>query len=416
MPQDDAIEAIMGLIEDQRVLELDQAAVRIPSHSYQEHALADFYANRLADLGLEVEMMDVRHPTDEAKTTRQPVGRLRGTGGGPTLMLNGHMDTIEIVSGWTVDPYGGTFKDGWIWGAGAHDDKGGLAAAICAVEAILRSGTQLKGDVLVCPVACHKGGGVGTRTLLKNGIRPDMCINMEHSANTIATSCVGRVQIRITTRNRGLFFRSSAEAKAAYFNAIEQQAAIIQRLGPSIEPATPGGWLTFTPDPDLPGFPMHLFSAVQKDRYPRECELTLDVRTVPGQTVAHIEADLTGLLEEMKAENPNLDYEIAIPAGGPEDVTCEAPMWIAKDHPLVRALADGHRRTTQSEPVLGGGLRVGNVGDGNILCEAGIPSLQYGPGDIRLYPEWPGPDERVELREVVEASRSIAYAICRICG
>jgi acetylornithine deacetylase/succinyl-diaminopimelate desuccinylase-like protein len=331
-------------------------------------------------------------------------------------MLNGHMDTIEIVSGWTVDPYGATFEDGWIWGAGAHDDKGGLAAALCAVEAILASGTRLKGDVLLCPVACHKGGGVGTRTLLENGVRADMCINMEHSANTIATSCVGRVQIRIATRNKGLFFRYSAEAKAAYYNAIEQQAEIIRRLGPSIEPATPEGWLTFTRDPDLPGFPMHLYSAIHKDSYPRECELLLEVRTVPGQTVAQIESDLTGLLEAIKTENANLDYALAIPAGGPEDVTCEAPMWISKDHPLVLALAEGHRRAARREPVLGGGLRVGNVGDGNILCEAGIPSVQYGPGDIRLYPEWPGPDERVELREVVEASRAIACAIWRICG
>ena len=112
MPTSDDLQKIMGLIEDQRVLDLDQAAVRIPSHSYQEHEVADFYTNRMADIGFEVEMMDVRHPTDAAKTNRQPVGHLHGTGDGPTLMLNGHMDTIEIVSGWTVDPYGGTLEDG----------------------------------------------------------------------------------------------------------------------------------------------------------------------------------------------------------------------------------------------------------------------------------------------------------------
>ena len=67
---------------------------------------------------------------------------------------------------------------------GAHDDKGGVVAAISAVEAIVRSGTRLKGDVLVTPVIAHKLGGAGTRALLKHGVKADLCINMEHSNNT----------------------------------------------------------------------------------------------------------------------------------------------------------------------------------------------------------------------------------------
>jgi acetylornithine deacetylase/succinyl-diaminopimelate desuccinylase-like protein len=92
------------------------------------------------------------------------------------------------------------------------------------------------------------------------------------------------------------------------------------------------------------------------------------------------------------------------------------PMETPKDHPLVVALAEGQRRASGREPELGGALRVGNYGDGNILAAAGIPSVQYGPGDIRIYAEWPAPDERVELRELVEAARAVAYALCRVCG
>lgn len=96
MPQDDAIKAIMGLIEDQRVLELDQAAVRIPSHSYQEHALADFYANRLADLGLEVEIMDVRR---EEPAARRPWHAARTLGGGASgsARREGPMFNVSMV-------------------------------------------------------------------------------------------------------------------------------------------------------------------------------------------------------------------------------------------------------------------------------------------------------------------------------
>src|SRR3989475_11269495 len=106
-------------------------------------------------------MMEAALPAKPGLTTRQPIGRLRGTGGGPSLMLNGHMDPGGEMSGWTVDPYGAKFEDGGVWGMGAHDDKGGVVAAICAVEAIVKSGARLKGDGLVCPVVARKLGGAG---------------------------------------------------------------------------------------------------------------------------------------------------------------------------------------------------------------------------------------------------------------
>ena len=163
---------------------------------------------------------------------------------------------VARCSGWSVDPYGAKFEDGWIWGMGAHDDKGGVVAAISAVEAIVRSGTRLKGDVLVTPVIAHKHGGAGTRALLKHGVKADLCINMEHSNNTIANVCVGVVMVRFTCSAPELFFRYSPEARAAFME--RHRAAdgqIVQRLGPSLRPIPPGGYLTFEPDPELPGFP-----------------------------------------------------------------------------------------------------------------------------------------------------------------
>jgi acetylornithine deacetylase/succinyl-diaminopimelate desuccinylase-like protein len=410
---------MLDLVDERRLLDLERATIRIESHSFQEHALADYYATYMADLGLDVTMMDVPHPMEPERTSRQPVGWLRGSGNGPTLVFNGHMDTVEVMSGWTVDPYGAKFEDGWIWGVGSHDCKGGLAAALCAVEAIIRSGVNRRGHVVVCPVVGHKFGGIGTRALLARGVRGDYCINVEHSTNTIATACVGVVQLRITARNTSLFFRYSAAAKAAYFNSIEQQAEIIRRFGPSIEPATHGTWLTYTLHPDLPGFPMHRFDTISRGgllgQPDRECSLVLQVRTVPGQTIEQIRADATRVLERFRAEQPNVDYELEVPAGGPEDVMYFEPAEVAKDHPLVLALAEGFQLSSKREAVVGGGLRVGNVGDGNLTAAAGVPTVQFGPGDIRLYPEWPAPDERVELRELMEASRAMTGAIYRLC-
>ena len=122
----------MAAVDERRILELEQQSIRIPSSTFEEGKIADLYANYMGDIGLEVEMMEVVHPYDPTKKSRQPIGRLHGTGGGPTLMLNGHMDPGAEMSGWTVDPLGAKFEDGWIWGMGAHDDKGGCVAAIAA--------------------------------------------------------------------------------------------------------------------------------------------------------------------------------------------------------------------------------------------------------------------------------------------
>ena len=158
---DDAEESgrIQGEIDDDRVLKLEQEMIRIPSSTFQEQDLADYLATYMSEIGLAVEMMTVENPLSPGSVTRQPIGRLAGTGGGPSLMLNGHMDPGVEMSGWSVDPYGAKFEDGWIWGMGAHDDKGGIAVMVSGVEAIVRAGIRLRGDVVVCPVVAHKHGG-----------------------------------------------------------------------------------------------------------------------------------------------------------------------------------------------------------------------------------------------------------------
>ncbi len=425
MTEADSLKRVAGHVDEKRVLDLEQALIRIPSSTFKEQAIADFLANYLSDMGLDVEMMDVVHPSEPGKTSRQPIARLKGTGGGPSLMLNGHMDPGVEMSGWSVDPYGAKFEDGWVWGMGAHDDKGGLVGAICGVEAVIKSGTRLKGDVLICPVIAHKLGGAGTRALLDKGVRADLCINMEHSNNTIANVCVGVVMVRIKVTAPELFFRYSKEAKAAYFNPIEQLAEVTRRIGPSLDPIPANGWMTFVPHGDLPGFPTHTFDTIHKEHYyhrnftglsTRDAELQLQFRTVPGQTIASVKADLIRLLDGVKRDHPAFNYELIIPAPGTEKGWCQDPMECGRDHPLTMAVAEGQTQASGQKAEVGGWGRLGNVGDGNIIAALGIPTVQYGPGDIRIYKEWPTPDERVRLSDLVTAAKTIAYATTKLCG
>src|SRR5262249_32344074 len=147
------------------------------------------------------------------------------------------------------------------------------------------------------------------------------------------------------------------------------------------------GWMTFAPHRDLPGFPTHTFDVMHKEHYyfksatgrsSRECELTLQFRTVPGQTVATVEADLRRLLACIKQELPAFNCELEIPAGGTERTWNQRPMVCPADHALVAALAEGQALASGRPAIVGGGGRLGNVGDGNIIQEVlDIPTVQY---------------------------------------
>jgi len=331
-------------------------------------------------------------------------------------MFNGHMDVNVLMPGWTVDPHAGRYEDGWIWGLGAQDDKGGLAAAFLAIEAFGRSGIELKGDLLYCPVATHKLGGTGTRTLLKKGVTADYCINIEHAANTVGSVIVGSVRVKIRTTTPGLFFRFTDEARSRYFNSIEQQALCLSAFGPSLLPVPEDSWLTFTRHPELPDFPMIRYDVIHKDHYGRWCDLVFQIRTVPGMTLASVRRDVEKVIRHLKDTHPTFDCEVTIPANGPDDPFFMEPTELLPDHELVQAVAQGYQAATGQPARIGSVERIGNFGDGNVLHAAGIPSIQFGPGNIKLYPEWPAPDERVHIDELRTTARTCALAAYALCA
>jgi acetylornithine deacetylase/succinyl-diaminopimelate desuccinylase-like protein len=184
--------------------------------------------------------------------------------------------------------------------------------------------------------------------------------------------------------------------------------------------------MRFKPHRELGGFPTHTFDVMHKEHYyfksatgrsTRECELTLQFRTVPGQTVATVRTDLERLLAAIRQEHPAFNCTLEIPAHGTEQSWNQLPMVCPSDHPLVGALAEGQTLASGQPAIVGANGRLGNVGDGNIIQEIlGIPTVQYGPGDIRVYNEWPTPDERVRLSDLVTATRAVTHAAIRLCG
>ena len=414
-------DSILAAVDQDRVLTMEQECVRIPSFSYEEQACADYLGRVMGETGLEVEMMEVEDPMGTGRRSRQPVGRLRGTGDGPSLMLNGHMDHRELVGDWDRDPFSGHFEDGKIYGRGAQDDKGGVVAMISAAEAIRKSGVELKGDVLVCPVMGHKTGGHGTQALIARGFGTDMCINTENSGNGIAHVSCGLTRFRLHARSALIHVNSTPAQRARYLNPVEQLALIVQRMGPSIRPIPEGDWLTFERHPDLPDFPKLHYDEIVGDHMSRvtsdEMTMTVQVRTVPGQSAATIKADVERLLASLAKEHPNIDVTVEAPPQSGRWAGFDGPaLSTPADSKLVQALARNHEMVTGSPPVIGAEPRLGSYNDGNMLAAAGVETVMYGPGDLRMFDAWPTANEYVGLEELMVCTKTLALTIAEICG
>ena len=123
-----------------------------------EREIAEFIADSLREIGLAAEI----HEPAPGRTS--VLGRLAGTGGGRSLMLNAHCDTVDVAG--MAEPFSGAIRDGRLYGRGSYDMKGSLAACMAAAKALAGSGARLRGDVVVAAVADEEYGSLGTRDLI----------------------------------------------------------------------------------------------------------------------------------------------------------------------------------------------------------------------------------------------------------
>ena len=154
-------------IDKSYLTQLTQELVRINSINPSltpdgngEEELGKYVADQLKELGLEVTVSEI------APGRVNTVGMLKGSGGGKSLLLNAHLDTVG-VEGMIIDPFGGELKDGRIFGRGSQDMKGSLAAMIAATKAIVEAGIRLRGDLLITAVADEEHSSIGTEALVK---------------------------------------------------------------------------------------------------------------------------------------------------------------------------------------------------------------------------------------------------------
>ncbi|HZP75063.1 MAG TPA: M20/M25/M40 family metallo-hydrolase [Pseudolabrys sp.] len=395
---------------------MEMIDIRTPTGD--EGELARYIVTRLTQLGVPARLQAVSENRPNA------VASIAGAGGGYNVLLTGHMDTS--YDGTEEYLHGEGFKakainrDDWIWGLGAINMKGGLSAALLAFEAVKKSGLQLRGDLSLgavvgeiekAPVEEFQGEnfagyGTGTRHLVLHGLSADFAILAEHTAFKIGLGNLGCIWAKITTR--GTTAHSALTNRPGIENAIARmhqvQSAIAswgakysekcQFMGerPNVTVAAIRG-----------GLPWRL------SRNPVECNLYLDIRTVPGQSTEEVKRDLRSVLQACAKEKGMVEPELEFYLNDP-------PTQIDRNLPVVQALTAAHTSVIGTSPEM---VTRRPAADSTHLTRYDVPCVVYGPGG-RLHPDVRGQmhaaGEHIHVEDVVTAARVYLATILRLAN
>ena len=346
----------------------------------------------------------------------QVIGRIPGTGGGRSLMLNGHLDNDSITASWRWNPYEPRIDGNRLWGAGIHNMKSGVAAMLAAAIAVKRSGVTLAGDVVIACVVGELQGGKGTLHLLSEGITADAAIVPEpYSVDRIITKCVGVHKCSITTIGRSVHTSRSETG----IDAIGKMIGVIQALKSSFDLGVY--------DPDLPDVPRLLVASIIGGRgrdydlsgpsnVSDMCTCIIDLRYPPGISSKEIDDRFVAFLDGLKAADPELEYRYDHPpdprfrVGGADMPPTDL------DHrksDIVAVLRRVHRNVTNREVAEVGVVApfsyAGN--DTAHLQRAGIDCCLYGP---RGYAD--DTEKHVRIDEMWDCAQVLARATVEVCA
>jgi acetylornithine deacetylase len=395
-------------IDDRRLAELALQTVSVPSFTGSEEAMAELMRDVLADLGMHVQWQQVEDGRANV------LGTWAGSGGGPTLMFNGHMDTsysgrepwLAGIPGFQPN---GFERDGRIYGLGISNMKGALCAYVEAVRALREAGVRLRGDVMIAAVsgeiekaqqgdaqgAEFRGYATGSRHLVTHGGVADMCILGEPTENRVVLAHFGSLWVRLSTR--GPFIHTAfSEGRRGENSIVRMQAVLAAVLDwlPSWEAEMSHG--------DVSG--LANVGAIdggfgwRASRTPHRTDLFLDLRVPPGVPMA-------------EARRQALDFARSLEGVVEAEAYVSAPgASIEESHPLIAAVDGAH------EEVFGGAPARDVVrwfSDASVLTRYGIATVNYGASsglpDAEL-------GENLELENLARTAEVYARAAIEVCG
>jgi acetylornithine deacetylase len=351
-----------------------------------ERALAMLLCETLASWGLEARLLEAAPGRPNVLAT------LRGSGGGRSLMFNGHLDIVG-VEGMTHPPFDAEERDGRIYGRGASDMKGGVAA-MCAAAGRLRG--NLKGDVVIAGVVDEEWQSIGTSALIAAGVRADAAIVTEPTRLRFMPAHKGFAWLQATTHGRA----AHGSRWDIGVDAIRHAGLLLAELDRIDRDELPRRQHSLLGRASLHASSIE--GGIGLSTYPDRCVLRIERRTIPGETAEDALRELRAACDRVRGDLPGLRVDVELLfAQPPSDVTPDAP--IAKA--LVSVLS-AHRLDTTP-------MGMSAWTDAALLNAAGIPAVCFGPGDMGLAH---AAEEYIEVAEVERATDLLAALATAWCN
>jgi acetylornithine deacetylase/succinyl-diaminopimelate desuccinylase family protein len=414
---------LLALTRDLIACRTDSQSANNPLFAPEAARCQEIVAGRLSGLGLEVERW--------TEPPRYPVvaGVWRGNGGGRSLAINGHVDVVPVgdASAWSHDPWGGAVDDGRLWGRGATDMKGGVASALTAVQALRDAGVELGGDLWVHVVADEEVVGMSTRRLVERLPRVDAAIDAEPTDLKIMPVEGGLVHFRIEVEgreshagNRYLSVHAGGAGNQGGVNAIEKTIKLVTALqelerqwaNQRAHPLMPPGFNTLLPGIIVGGpgggHDGQLTLLSNPGTSPNYCAVEYNVWFLPGETFDGIRREIESYVGDVCRTDPWLRHHPPRFTWKLRDIyfpPAETPL----DHPFVQSLT-GALNQLGLPPVIEAFTAASEIA---WYAERGIPGVIFGPGRIA---QAHGPNEYVEVSQLVAAAKAIALTAAAWCG
>lgn len=395
-----------------------QKTIQEPSTITNELGVQTLVAEKLRSLGLEVDMWEPDYDSlsknkffscsrTSFKDSPNVVGIMKGSGGGRSVILNGHIDVVPPgeLAPWNDDPYSGKIEDGKVYGRGATDMKGGNVTLLMAIETVLDLGIKLKGDVIFQSVIEEETGGSGTLAAVERGYKADVALIPEPSQMKIVPKQQGSVWFRVTVEGISAHGGTRYEGVSAidkgilvYQEILELEKRRNARVNDPLYANNP------IPLPINVGkFNSGYFPSAVSDK----TELEGRYGIAPGETIEEAQVEFEDALKNLANKDPwfkehpvEVEWlELRLPPG-------ECPM----DHPFLDVLVKSYQTIKNEEPEL-----IGSTWgtDGGILTQAGgIPSVIFGPGTTKMAHY---ANEYVEIDLIFETAEIITHALIDWC-
>lgn len=395
--------------------------VNPPGYAYPE--CARYIGEHLHQLGYDIEYLDLTPeeiaelaPYGNGQPRTNVIARLAGTVStqhAPVMHFNGHMDVVPVSAGWSSDPFAGELRNGRVYGRGTSDMKGGIAAQVYAVEAIRRTGLDLRGTVEQSSVVDEESTGnrnAGMGLLVERGYisaarTTYVVITEPLNVDNICLGHRGAIWGEITTFGR----QSHGSTPERGVNAIEQMAGFldeaVQVLKPRLQqrinrtPVVPASASAASLSFNV------VHGGTNTNSVPDSCTVEFDRRLVMDETLEDARHEIKELLERRARCTPDFRYAYL-------ERYATDPIWVNSETPLVQAFADAIQQVLGRTP--GYVCSPGTDDQRFVVRDAGIQQcIVYGPGEIT---QTHIIDESLAIADLLNSIKVMALATARLLG